>query len=205
VSLQVPAPVDLPPRDAPRWLVQGIGGLTLGDTAGGFYAGGLGAHLNDRLLVIGEIGRLDDIAPSSLATEGTRLAASTAAFLSFVTGRTFQVASSVGMPATYGLVGVRVLGPPSGAARPYASGGIGFARLEPRVVLTSGADDVTFALLRPTDLPARETAGLVALGGGLMIRMAEGLSVDAGYRYARLTASTPVHVNRVYAALGYGF
>jgi opacity protein-like surface antigen len=98
-------------------------------------------------------------------------------------------------------------------------GGIGFARLSPTAKFTfsSGAlpdgssptigDDVTTSLVSAGDfvVPASTTAPMFTLGGGVEIPVARRWAVDAGYRFSRVSADTPLNAQGAIFGFGYRF
>lgn len=54
-------------------------------------------------------------------------------------------------------------------------------------------------------LPAASTAFMYTLGGGVDIPLARRWSVDAGYRFSRVAADTPLNAQGVAVGIGYRF
>lgn len=68
-------------------------------------------------------------------------------------------------------------------------------------------DDVTQQLTSLGDFtqPAATIAFMLALGGGVAVPVAHHLSVDVGYRYARIAAETPLSTQGATFGFGYRF
>jgi len=96
---------------------QGFGGLTFGDvTNSSTFGGGIAVPLSDNLQIIGEAGRMSNVAPSllySVLEDFTPL--------------------DVGVSAWYGEGGVRVIGSSSRAIRPVRRSDRGFRAAEERL------------------------------------------------------------------------
>src|SRR5687767_3896713 len=92
--------------------VQGFGGVTVrGLSSAQTFGGNIAVPVGDRVQVIAEGGRMADITPPTLAT-----------LLDFAP-------VDVRLRAYYGEGGVRILGSPHRAVRPYAEATAGLARL----------------------------------------------------------------------------
>ena len=145
----------------------GFGGTTFGTTATGpTFGGNLALPLGDNVQIVGEVGRLDDVTASLLAT-----ALDTVPF-------------GVGMSAWYGEGGIRFIGSRRSAIRPYAEVTGGVARLRPSTGLDGFPGAITDVGL--TFLARNEP--LVGAGGGVILQGGP-LAVDLGYRYKRIFSS----------------
>jgi opacity protein-like surface antigen len=109
--------------------------------------------------------------------------------------------------------------PTQSRVSPYVLGGIGFARLTPTAQFTYSSGtlpdgsaptlgtDVTTQLVTAGDfrLPPATTAFMFTLGGGVAIPVASHWAVDAGYRFSRVDADTPLNAQGVTFGFGYHF
>ena len=197
-----------------RGYITGIGGFAVTpDVTAGDFVAEAGVRIAPRLLVFGNVGQFHNLQPSdvlpSVETTTTFLAA----------GQGLDVIGVARVPAWYSIGGVRYEMPAQHHLSPYVLGGIGFARLTPTVqfTYTSGAlpdgstptigTDVTTELETAGDftMPAATTAFMYMLGGGVGIPVNRHWTVDAGYRFSRVSAETPVNAQGATFGLGYRF
>lgn len=173
--------------------VQGFGGLTFGDvTSSSTFGGGFAVPLSDHFQIIGEGGRMTDVMPSLLGT-----------ILDFTP-------VDVRVPAWYGEAGVRLIGSPSRAVRPYAEATAGFARMSTSFAGAGArADDVVNGAL---GLFSR-TEPLLGVGGGVVLQGGP-VFLDLGYRYKKIRAGNSlqslltggdVSINQVRVGVGVRF
>jgi opacity protein-like surface antigen len=145
--------------------IQGFGGLTFGDvTSSSTFGGGIAVPLGDNMQIIAEGGRMTDVMPSLIGT-----------IIDFVP-------IDFGVSAWYGEAGVRVLGSPHRAVRPYAEATAGFARLRTGLHGT-GVDGIVNTALGLLD----RTDPLLGVGGGMIVQGGP-VFVDVGYRYKKILA-----------------
>jgi len=148
--------------------VQGFGGITFGDVASSStFGGGIAAPLSDHMQIIGEAGRMNDLAPPLLGT-----------IFDF---------SPVGLElaAWYGEGGIRVIGSPHQTLRPYAEATAGFARL------TTGLRGAGSRADAVTDLGLaflNSTEPLLGVGGGVIVQGGP-VFLDVGYRYKKILSN----------------
>jgi len=109
--------------------------------------------------------------------------------------------------------------PARGRVLPYVLGGIGFARLTPtgRFTFLSGTlpdgstpalgADVTSQLVTAGyfTTPAATNAFMYSLGTGVEVPVARHWAVDAGYRFSRVEADTPLNAQGLTFGFGYRF
>jgi len=67
--------------------------------------------------------------------------------------------------------------------------------------------DITSQLVTAGEFttPAASTAAMVTFGGGVEIPVARHLAVDAGYRFSRVAADTPLNAQGMTFGVGYRF
>ena len=109
--------------------------------------------------------------------------------------------------------------PTRGRVAPYALGGIGFARLTPTAAFTyqggtmpdgttpSIGDDVTSGIVTAGAFttPDPSTSFMFTLGGGVVVPIARHWAFDAGYRFSRIDADTPINTQGMTFGFGYRF
>jgi hypothetical protein len=148
-----------------RASVQGFGGLGMGSftTPNTNFGGAITGDLTPNIQLVGEVGRLSNILPSTSQL-------------------VFDV-SPVGMSASafYAQGGVRLTNS-SGALRPYAEASGGIARLTAHV---SGLDGLPGVLTNAGLAFLDSTAPIGTLGGGVTLH-AGNFVADAGYRHHRV-------------------
>jgi opacity protein-like surface antigen len=147
----------------PRASVSGFGGIGMGSftTPNANFGGVIAGDLTPNIQLLGEVGRLGDILPSTTQT-------------------LFDLSPvSLDVSAFYAQGGVR-LTRASSAVRPYAEAAAGIAKLQPRVTglepgLTSAIVDTGLRFLN-------RTAPIASVGGGVTLH-AGNFVADLGYRY----------------------
>jgi hypothetical protein len=148
-----------------RASVQGFGGLGVGSftTPNANFGGAITGDLTPNIQLIGEVGRLGNILPST-------------------TQLLFDL-SPVGLSASafYAQGGVRLTSG-SGALRPYAEASGGIARLTPHA---TGLDGFSGALANAGLAFLNETAPIGTIGAGVTLH-AGNFVADAGYRHHRI-------------------
>lgn len=194
-----------------RVYVTGVGGFTAtSDTTSGNVMGEAGVRIAPHVLVFGSLGEFHNLQPSELQPTVD----STTSVLA--TGQGLNVLGTARVPAWYSVGGLRYEVLTKGRASPYLLGGIGTARLKPTAQFTfsSGTlpdgsrptvgDDVTSQLVAAGDFtaPPPTTAFMFTLGGGVEIPMARHWGIDAGYRFSRVAADTPLNAQG--ATFGFG-
>ena len=149
----------------PRASVQGFGGVGVGGftSVNTNFGGVISGDLTDNIQLVGEVGRLSNILPST-------------------TQMLFDV-SPVGLRASafYAQGGVR-LTTGSGSLRPYAEASGGIARLTPHV---SGIDGLPGVLTNAGLAFLNSTAPIGTVGAGVTLH-AGNFVADAGYRRHRV-------------------
>lgn len=197
-----------------RGYVAGFGGFA--NAAGSTTADGLGeagVRVAPHLSVIGDVGRFRNLVPSEVQPAID----STTTSLADTQGVTVLGTGTV--TAWHAGGGVRYDVPTGHRVMPYVSGELGFARLMPKATFTLSngtlpdgttptiGTDITTQLVSAGDFtaPAASTAAMVTLGGGIEIPVARHLAVDAGYRYSRISTTTPVNAQGATFGVGYRF
>jgi opacity protein-like surface antigen len=197
-----------------RGYVTGVGGFAAtSDTTSGNVLGEAGVRIAPHLLVFGSLGEFHNLQPSELQPTVD----STTAVLS--AGQGLNVLGTARVPAWYSVGGLRYEVPTRGRVSPYLLGGIGAARLNPTAQFTfssgtlpdgstaSVGDDVTSQLVAAGDFtaPPATTAFMFTLGGGVEIPVARHWAIDAGYRFSRVAADTPLNAQGATFGFGYRF
>jgi opacity protein-like surface antigen len=197
-----------------RGYVTGVGGFAAtSDTTSGNVLGEAGVRIAPHLLVFGSLGEFHNLQPSELQPTVDSTAAVLAA------GQGLNVLGTARVPAWYGVGGLRYEVPTTGRVSPYLLGGIGAARLSPTAQFTFSSGtlpdgstptvgtDVTSQLVAAGDFtaPLSTTAFMFTLGGGVEIPVARHWAIDAGYRFSRVAADTPLNAQGATFGFGYRF
>jgi len=196
-----------------RVYVDAIGGLAMTPgTRSGDVIGEAGVRIAPRLYVFGDVGQFHNLEPSAFQPSVDQ----TVATLSAAQG--LSTTGTAHAPALFSIGGLRYEPPMNSRVSPYVFGGAGFARLQPsaQFTYTSGpiagltptaGEDVTSQLVSQGFFtqPAATTAFMFSMGGGVDVPVAPHLSLDAGYRYSRVSAETPVNAQSVTLGFGYRF
>ena len=197
-----------------RGYITGVGGFAVSpDTTSGDVLGEAGVRIAPHLLVFGNVGQFHNLQPSDVQPAVD----STTALLSANQG--LNVVGTARVPAWYSGGGLRYEIPTLSHLSPYALGEIGFARLTPTAQFTYSSGtlpdgstpalgaDVTAQLVSAGDftVPSATTAFMFTLGGGVAIPVARHWAIDAGYRFARIAADTPLNAQGVTFGFGYRF
>ena len=177
--------------------VQGFGGLTFGTStfgtaASSTFGGRVNIGLTDNLQIIGEGGRMADIkSPLFDVLDFTDIGVRVTAF--------------------YGEGGVRVIGSPNSAVRPYAEATAGFARLNAGI---SGLGGNVGPIVNAGLNFINRTQPMLGAGGGVLLQTGP-MSVDLGYRYKRISAGNTIasalnannayQINQVRVGIGFRF
>jgi hypothetical protein len=197
-----------------RGYINGAGGFAVSpETTSGDVLAEAGVRVAPHISVFGDFGQFHNLQPSDVQP----VVDSTTAALSQTNG--LNVIGTGRVPAWYSIGGVRLEVPTHSRVSPYALGGIGFARLTPtaQFIYSSGTlpdgttpsvgDDVTSQIETAGDFvtPAPSTSFMFTLGGGVEVPVARHWAVDAGYRFSRITADTPINTQGATFGFGYRF
>jgi opacity protein-like surface antigen len=196
-----------------RGYFSAAGGFTVSPetTSGNFLAEG-GVRVAPHLSVFGNIGQFHDVQPSEVqaAVDATTASLSSSGLDVLGSGR---------VPAWYSVGGVRFQVPTRGRVAPYALGGVGFAHLMPTATFTyesgtmpngttpSVGDDVSSEIVSAGAFttPDASNSFMFTLGGGIDVPVAHHWAVDAGYRFSRIDADTPINTQGMTFGFGYRF
>lgn len=186
-------------QSAERGSVYVRGGLTFGTETSSVVAGGAAFNVTPAIQVFGEVGRAQNVMPSSFKDDlDTAISA-----LSVYYG--VPMTMDIKVPAFYGLGGVRYVVPVAGKVHPFVEGGLGVASLsydiEAKVMGVDVSEDVEDAM----DLSS-ESKLLIAIGGGVSADLTASLQLDAGYRFMHVNVDEPtINTSAIYAGLRYKF
>jgi len=197
-----------------RGYITGVGGFAAStDTTSGNVVGEAGVRIAPHLLVFGNLGQFHNLQPS----DAQPAVDSTTATLAL--SDNLAVTGTARVPAWYSVGGVRYEIPTRSRVTPYVLGGLGFARLTPQAqftyssgVLPDGSTpvagtDVTSQLVTAGffTAPPAANAFMYTLGTGVEIPVARHWAVDAGYRFSRVAADTPLNAQGATFGFGYRF
>jgi len=197
-----------------RGYVTGLGGFAVTpETTSGDVLGEVGVRIAPHLLVFADVGQFQNLQPSDVQPDVD----STAGLL--LASQGLDVTGVGRVPARYAVGGLRYEMPSRGRVSPYVLGGLGVARLMPTAqftyssgVLPDGSTsslgtDVTTQIVDAGDFtaPPATTAFMFTLGGGVEIPVAQHWAIDAGYRFSRVAADTPLNAQGLRFGFGYRF
>lgn len=181
--------------------VQGLGGMTDAAARAPFYAGALGFKLSFIELDF-EGGHFNDVLPSGVSDAIQQLEQQ----------HNLPVQAIAKVPANYGLVQLRLIGP-HGPLEPFIGGGLGLARLEPQIDVSVAGINLGDIFGLTATQPQTKTMGDVTAG----LRVDFGAAnIEAGYRFLVIfssfqpstnTANDKVltHVSTIYGAVAIRF
>jgi opacity protein-like surface antigen len=150
-----------------RAQVGAFGGYTFGSTTEATtFGGNLRMPLAGGMEIVGEVGRLDDVMPSTLGS-----------LIDFTP-------IDLRLSAWYGEAGVRFHAPGQRTVVPYVEATAGFARMHTGFSGAGRADPFVSAALRFLD----RTEPMLGAGGGIAVSGGP-LTLDVGYRYKRILPS----------------
>jgi opacity protein-like surface antigen len=153
-----------------RSQIGAFGGYTFGSTTSATtFGGNLRTPLAGGMEIVGEVGRLDDVMPSTLGT-----------LIDFTP-------IDLRLSAWYGEAGVRFQAPGHGIVKPYAEATAGFARMHTSFSGAGSADPFVRTALHFFD----RTEPLLGAGAGVAISGGP-VTLDLGYRYKRIIASDSI-------------
>ena len=196
-----------------RGYVAGAGGFAISpDATSGDAVGEIGVRIAPGLLVFGDLGQFHNLQPSGVQPTVD----STTATLS---GSGLNVIGIGRVPAVYSVGGLRFDAPTKSRVAPYVLGGIGIAHLTPQAQFTYSSgplpdgstpavgDDVTSQIetAGAFTVPTPTNAFMFTIGGGVEVPVARHWAVDAGYRFSRVNADTPLNTQGVTFGFGYRF
>jgi len=196
-----------------RGYVAGAGGFAVSpDTTSGDVLGEVGVRVAPHLSVFGDLGQFHNLQPSGVQPTVD----STTATLS---GSGLNVIGIGRVPAVYSVGGLRFDAPTKSRVAPYVLGGIGIAHLTPQAQFTYSSgplpdgstpavgDDVTSQIetAGAFTVPTPTNAFMFTIGGGVEVPVARHWAVDAGYRFSRVNADTPLNTQGVTFGFGYRF
>ncbi|HEV3484997.1 MAG TPA: hypothetical protein VG106_06300, partial [Vicinamibacterales bacterium] len=169
------------------------------------FGGGAAVRARDRIDVFFELGRLEngiwDDLRDEMASEESRIRSA----IETQFGSSTPVSFEARVPLWYGIGGARLNGPRLGTLGTYLEGGVGMARLRPRVQLEIGGERLDIEARRLLTLDEARAELLTAVGGGLTFTIARHIRLEGGYRYSRVHGDLPVDIQRVHAGAGYAF
>ena len=196
-----------------RGYVSGAGGFAVSpDATSGDVLGEVGVRVAPHLMVFGDLGQFHNLQPSDVQPSVDSATAT-------LSGSGLNVIGTGRVPATYTVGGLRFDAPTKSRVSPYVLGGIGVAHLTPQAQFTyssgtlpdgstpSVGDDVTSHLesAGAFTVPTATNAFMFTIGGGVEVPVARHWAVDAGYRFSRVNADTPLNAQGVTFGFGYRF
>ncbi len=147
--------------------LQALGGVTNSAASAPFYAGALGIRVTF-LEVDFEGGHFNNVLPKGLVDTITQLEQQH--------GLPVQAIASV--PANYVLGNLRLISP-GGLIRPFVSGGVGIAWLEPRLDIT--VDDISLGDIFGVASLGTQKKTMALVSAGLRLDL-DAINIEGGYR-----------------------
>lgn len=148
--------------------LQGLGGATNAAERAPFFAGVLGFKISFVEIDL-EGGRLQNVMPKGVLDEIYRLERE----------RGLPLQAFVRVPATYGAGSVRLI-VPAGVVQPFISGGLGIARLQPR--LDVAINGVNLSDVLGGRIIGAQTNTMAIAGAGVRLDF-HAVNIEGGYRY----------------------
>jgi opacity protein-like surface antigen len=198
-SAQTPASTPAPDQG----YVEGVFQSAFGNVTSQSYGAEFGFTVRPNLQVFGEVGKVGNVATSSIGAAAQSIAG-------FLSQTQANVAYQVKQPVTFGVAGLKFIVPTDGTLRPYVLAGGGVANVTQDVSFTVGGTDVTnslpsFGVTLGTDLSGSFTKPMLVLGAGAMWPW-QRLVVDLQYRFGRIFAEDEgINVNRAGIGIGVRF
>jgi hypothetical protein len=198
-SAQTPASTPAPDQG----YVEGVFQSAFGNVTSQSYGAEFGFTVRPNLQVFGEVGKVGNVATSSIGAAAQSIAG-------FLSQTQANVAYQVKQPVTFGVAGLKFIVPTAGTLRPYVLAGGGVANVTQDVSFTVGGTDVTnslpsFGVTLGTDLSGSFTKPMLVLGAGAMWPW-QRLVVDLQYRFGRIFAEDEgINVNRAGIGIGVRF
>jgi opacity protein-like surface antigen len=186
-----------------RGYVEGIAQSAFGNVTSQSYGAELGYRVTTILDVFVEGGWTKDVAPSRMGTAAGQIAGY------LTTSGQSNVSYRVKEPVGFGQAGLRIEIPVSSSRiTPYATAGVGLARVKQDVKFSINGNDVTtdlqqYGVVLGSDLAGQVNKALVTVGGGVQYPLASRLLLDFQIRYGRVFTDPGTNVAR--AGLGFGF
>lgn len=201
------APAAAAAQDTPKGYIQGIGGAARAVETDTIYAGLAARRLNDRLDVVGEVGRLRNALGPELRDRLAAIEAGLRASNRAQFGTEFPLVFEPLVPTWYGFGGVRARGPSSGRFSTYVEGGAGTARLDPQVHLTVNGESLDSEAAALTGLgDGRQQLEFLAGGGaGVAVQAWKRIRIEGGYRFMRLFGDAKTSIHRIHVGAGLTF
>jgi opacity protein-like surface antigen len=198
---QTPAAASEPSRG----YIEGIAQSAFGNVTSQSYGAEVGYRLTTVLDVFVEGGWTKDAAPARMGTAAGQIAGY------LTTSGQSNVSYKVKEPIGFGQAGVRIEIPmPSSRLTPYATAGVGFARVKHDVKFSINGTDVTtnlqqYGVVLGSDLAGQVNKALVTVGGGVQYPLASRLLLDLQIRYGRVFTDPGTNVARAGIGLGFRF
>jgi opacity protein-like surface antigen len=198
VSAQTPASAS----DPDRGYVEAMAQSAFGNVTSQSYGAEFGVTVRPNLQVFVEAGTVGNVATSQIGAAAQTIAG-------YLSQTQANVAFSVKEPEMFGVAGIKIIVPTSGAVRPYVLGGAGLARVKQDVAFTVGGTDVTsnlassYGVTLGTDLSGTFTKPMLDVGAGAMWAPMTRLILDLQFRFGRVFAEDG-GINVTRAGIGVG-
>lgn len=188
-----------------RGFVRALVGATVGAGPGAVFSGTVGVNASDKVLVLGEFGRMLNVMPHSVADQVDVAAAIVANSLG---GKHSSTAKA---KASYGLAGVRYNLGRFADSQVFSEVGAGAANVKSDVTaVIRGSEtlqgDISNFVTTPFTSSTPETKPLMMIGLGAVLGVTNRSAVEFGYRYIRVFTKNPgINASKVYGGFRFGF
>ena len=197
-----------------RGYVTGAGGFaSSADGTSGDVLGEAGMRIAPHVSVFANVGRFENLQPSAVQPAVDLTVAA------FGVGTGLNLTGTGTVPAWYSTAGLRYAFPAHGRLTPFASGGLGFAHLTPKASfqyisgtfpdgsLSTSGSAVTSQVIATGVFtePPSSSAFMWSVGAGADFQLVRHVALEAGYRFSRVAADTPIDANSVTFGMGYRF
>lgn len=183
-----------------RGVVRGFGGVTFMSETAGIVGMSVGVHVHSRLEIFAEGGRLTNVLPHHLQRD---LDDAARAFGSYF-GAGLRIDGRA--PAVYTFGALRVSHQAGTRARIYADAGGGLAHGTSAITARAGGQDVSTSVVAALGIRKSENAGLITVGGGVIVDLTRRLGLELGYRFMRIFTDDPrINTANMSAGLRWGF
>jgi len=162
-------------------------------------------RINPKLQITGELGRMSNIMPSSVADQIDIAAAKVADPLGG------KASSRTTASANYGMGGFRYRMRDVNEAQTFTEIGIGVASVRSHVsAQIRGSEtlqgDISNLVSTPFTAAGTQTKPMVAIGGGMILGVSRNMAVELGYRYVRVFTNNPaINMSKIFGGVQLGF
>ena len=182
-----------------KGFVRGLVGMTFGTETSSIFGGGGGFRIAKHVQLIGEAGRMQNVAPKEIQDEVDLESALLSADLGV------PVTVNVKVPAVYAMGGIRMNVPTMRRFHPFVDVGVGVASISADFDAEVDGTDISDELENELDLQS-ESKFLFAIGGGVAIPLTQRTALDVAYRFHRIATEDPaINASAILAGFRFNF